>query len=49
MLDRITDLVAASKARGLEGAHPEVRQQYAVLEIAALVVSGVAFLLSLLL
>jgi hypothetical protein len=49
VLDRITDLVAASKARGLEGTHPEVRQQYAVPEIAALVVSGVAFVLSLLL
>jgi hypothetical protein len=49
VLDRITDLVAASKARGLEDAQPRVRQQYAVPEIAGLLVSGVAFALSLLL
>ena len=49
VLDRITDLVAASKARGLEDAEPRVRQQYAVPEIAGLLVSGVAFALSLLL
>jgi hypothetical protein len=50
VLDRITDLVAASKARGQqEGEQPRVRQRYAVPELVGLVVSGLAFLLSLVL
>jgi len=53
VLDRINDLVAAAHAEGdragAESERPQVRRRYAVPELVALVVTAVAFLVSLLL
>jgi hypothetical protein len=47
VLSRLDDLLAASRRdRPPAGRRPEVRQEYAVLEIVGLVVAGVAVLLS---
>ncbi len=47
VLERITDLVALAKHRPQEDAPAEVTHRYAVPEIAALLVTGAAFALSL--